>query len=155
MDHKRTPPTWIACWYENGVRSDQLENGLRTHLKIVFWKILISIQDLGLKLCSSILIFQGWSITVHGSPWRPHVWRNLWTPKTRKVLKNNLAKMIENTLNLVWNGFRKFNLGHGDLDPAPNFDPDALAMVSDPPKHIFWPQISKMPKNLKRTWIAY
>ena len=39
---QKKPPKWIACRYENGVRSDQLENGLRTDLKIVFWKILIS-----------------------------------------------------------------------------------------------------------------
>ena len=36
------PQKNIACCYENDVRSDQLENGLRIDLKIHFWKILIS-----------------------------------------------------------------------------------------------------------------
>ena len=118
----------------------------------IFWS---QIRPYGLKLRSSILTFQGASFGVHGSPCRPHIWRNLWIPKTRKVLKNQPCKNCRKTLNLVWNGFRKFNLGHGDLDPAPNFDPDALVIVPDPKNLIFDPKYRKMTKKLKRNWIAF
>ena len=64
-------------------------------LKMFFGRFWSHIRDLGLKLCSSILTFQGASFGVHGSPYRPHIWRNLWIPKTRMVLKINLAKMVE------------------------------------------------------------
>ena len=50
---------------------------------------------------------------------------------------------------MVLNGFRKFNLGHGDLDMAPNFDPDPLVMAPDPKNYIFDPKMSKMGRNQK------
>ena len=51
--------------------------------------------------------------------------------------------------NLVRNGFRKFNLEHGDLDMAPNFNADPLVIVPDPKNLIFNPQMSKMDRNQK------
>ena len=41
------------------------------------------------------------------------------------------------------NGFRKFNLGHGDLDMAPNFDADALVIVPDHKNIVFDPKMLK------------
>ena len=156
MDHKRKP-------LQNGLHSDTKTVFGLTNSKMAFgptWKLFFGrfwshIQDLGLKLCSSILTFQGASFGVHGSPYRPHIWRNLWTPKTRKVLKNQPCNNCRKAVSLVWIGFRKFNLGHGDLDPAPNFDPDALAMVPNPKNLVFDPKYRKCRKKLKRNWIAY
>ena len=154
MDHKRKPPKWIACWYENGVRSDQLEDGLRTDLNIVFWNILISYSR---SRAETVFFHTNFSRRILWCAWEP-----VQTPHLKKFVNSENAegpkkqpcKNGGQTLNLVWNGFRKFNLGHGDLDPAPNFDPDALAMVPGPENLVFDPKISKMSKNLKRNWIA-
>ena len=63
---------------------------------LFFCMILISYSRSGLKLCYSILTFQGVSIGVHGSPYRPCIWRNVWTPKTRMVLKISFEQIVEN-----------------------------------------------------------
>ena len=66
----------------------------------------------------------------------------------------NLAKMVKNHKKcLEW--LQKFDLGHGDLDMAPNLDPDALVMVPDPKNLVFDPKYQKMSKNPKRNWIAF
>ena len=92
MDHKKTLHADTKMAF--GLTNSKMAFG--PTWKLFFGRFWSHIQDLGLKLCSSILTFQGASFGEHGSPYRPHIWRNLWTPKTRKVLKIDPAKMVEN-----------------------------------------------------------
>ena len=137
----------MACGpsnFQNG------RNGLRTGSENVFWNILIS--DSRLRAETSFF-HTNFSRRIFWCAWEP-----VKTPHLKKFVnsenaegpnKSTLQKWRK-TLNLVWNGFRKFNLGHGDLDPAPNFDPDALAMVPDPKKPCFWLKMTKKVEKTKK-----
>ena len=61
------------------------------------------------------------------------------------VQKIDLAKKM--SFGVQW--LQKFNLGHGDLDMAPNFDRDPLEIATDPKNLVFDPKMSKMGRNQK------
>ena len=112
----------------------------------IFWS---QIRPYGLKLRSSILTFQGASFGVHGSPCRPHIWRNLWTPKTRKVLKKNLQKWWKNIeFGLKW--LQKIQFGAWRPGSGSKFWSGCIGDGPGPQKPSFWPQILKNVEKPKK-----
>ena len=114
-----------------------------------FLKILISYSR---SRAETVFFHTIFSRRIHWCGWEP-----VKTPHLKKLMKSENANGPKNqpckngfkTCNLGWNGFRKFNLGHADLDMAPNFHPDPLVIVPDPKKRIFDTKMSKMGRNQK------
>ena len=104
---------------------------------LFFGKTLISYSRFWAE---TVFFHINFSRRIHWCSWEP-----VKTPHLKKFVNSENANCPENqpckndakSLNSVWNGFRKLNLGHGDLDMAPNFDLDALVIVPDPKKPCF------------------